>query len=62
MKINSYTSKEELAEFSGLSLDEAKYLKNILIDECHQDTGNIGVDDWAQILETARRFSEENKV
>ena len=60
MKINSNTTKESLAEFFGLTMTEAMYLKNILIDECRTETSDISTDDMNQILETAKRFAEEN--
>ena len=61
MKIDSYTTKEELVAGFGVTLAEAYYLKNILIDECRSDTDSIGTADMAQIIETAKRFAEENE-
>lgn len=61
MIVNSYTTKEELVAGFGVTVAEALYLKNILIDECHNDTESISAADMAQIIETAKRFAEENE-
>lgn len=61
MQINSYTTIESIAEFFGLTMTDAKYVKKILIDECRTETNDISKDDMKQIIETANLFSEENE-
>lgn len=60
MKIDTYTASAEVAKHFGLTVDEGKYMKRIMIDESRLDSDEISDADIAEMIETAKRFAEEN--
>lgn len=61
MKINSQMDLHELSLLmGGASMQEAKFMRQILIDECRESTTDYAEADFLQVIETARRFAEEN--